>query len=114
MRVKVGFEPNAGGVGDFSHKREAFRRPEGRRHAGAACPLVNSLAGTGTKVAFCFWVGKIPLNPKFPERTCWGCDKYCPAESLRCGNGTIRAPHPVELFGEDWLEAELPTRGKDR
>jgi hypothetical protein len=21
-----------------------------------------------------------------------------------CGNGTIRAPHPVELFGEDWVE----------
>jgi hypothetical protein len=23
-----------------------------------------------------------------------------------CGNGTIRAPHPVELFGDDWLEWE--------
>jgi hypothetical protein len=27
-----------------------------------------------------------------------------PAEDLACGNGTIRAPHPVELFGDDWLE----------
>jgi len=23
---------------------------------------------------------------------------------MRCGNGTIRAPHPVELFGSDWFE----------
>lgn len=46
----------------------------------------------------------IPLHPKFPERICWGCDKYCPADDLACGNGTIRTMHPVELFGEDWLE----------
>jgi hypothetical protein len=47
---------------------------------------------------------RLPLHPKNPERTCWGCDKYCPADDLACGNGTIRAPHPVELFGDDWLE----------
>ena len=47
---------------------------------------------------------RIPLHPAHPERTCWGCDKYCPADSLACGNGTIRAPHPVELFGDDWVE----------
>jgi hypothetical protein len=47
---------------------------------------------------------KLSLNPKNPERTCWGCDKYCPASELACGNGTIRAPHPVELFGDDWLD----------
>ena len=29
--------------------------------------------------------------------------------TMRCGNGTIRAPHPVELFGEDWFETELKT-----
>jgi hypothetical protein len=45
-----------------------------------------------------------PTQPVHPERICWGCDKYCPAEDLACGNGTIRAPHPVELFGDDWLE----------
>ena len=44
------------------------------------------------------------LHPRHPERICWGCDKYCAAEDLACGNGTIRAPHPVELFGEDWLD----------
>ena len=44
------------------------------------------------------------LHPKYPERVCWGCDRLCPAENLYCGNGTIRAPHPVELFGQDWLE----------
>jgi hypothetical protein len=47
---------------------------------------------------------KTPLNPKNPERICWGCEKYCPADALRCGNGTVRTQHPIELFGEDWLE----------
>ena len=69
----------------------------------------------------------VPLNPRHPERICWGCDKYCPAAELACGNGTpppragnaralrrdlavafakadIRTPHPNELFGDDWLE----------
>ena len=50
---------------------------------------------------------KLALNPKHPERICWGCDRYCPGDDLRCGNGTIRTQHPVELFGEDWLEWEL-------
>ena len=49
-------------------------------------------------------MAKIPLHPKNPDRICWGCDKFCPAESLACGNGTIRTQHPAELFGEDWLE----------
>lgn len=49
---------------------------------------------------------KIPLHPKHPERICWGCDKYCSANALRCGNGSERTPHPVELFGDDWLEWE--------
>jgi len=55
---------------------------------------------------------KLPLAPRHPERTCWGCDKYCPGEDLRCGNGTIRAPHPIELFGPGWTETgdESPTR----
>jgi len=52
-------------------------------------------------------MAKIPLHPRQPERVCWGCDKYCPADALRCGNGTIRTPHPIELFGEDWLDGEL-------
>ena len=47
---------------------------------------------------------RLPLHPKYPERVCWGCDKFCPAGDLRCGNGTIRAPHPAELFGNDWDE----------
>jgi hypothetical protein len=51
-----------------------------------------------------------PIHPKHPERICWGCDKYCPADDLRCGNGTIRAPHPVELLGDDWWEWENQTK----
>jgi len=26
---------------------------------------------------------------------------------MRCGNGTERAQHPVELFGEDWMSFGL-------
>jgi hypothetical protein len=44
------------------------------------------------------------LNPSHPERICWGCDRYCAAHDLVCGNGTIRTPHPSELFGRDWLQ----------
>jgi hypothetical protein len=47
---------------------------------------------------------RIALKPRNPDRICWGCDKYCPADDLACGNGTIRTPHPAELFGDDWYE----------
>jgi hypothetical protein len=56
---------------------------------------------------------KLPMLPKNPERVCWGCDKFCPADSLACGNGTIRTQHPVELFGDDWLGWSLDQREKD-
>jgi hypothetical protein len=46
------------------------------------------------------------LRPKRPENICWGCDRYCPAGDLGCGSGHIRTPHPIELFGEEWLEDE--------
>jgi hypothetical protein len=49
-------------------------------------------------------VKKFPLRPKHPERVCWGCDRYCPAVSLACGNGSERTQHPMELFGDDWFE----------
>lgn len=57
-------------------------------------------------------MAKIPLAPANPERVCWGCDKYCPAEDLACGNGTIRTPHPIELFGDDWLEWSLDRKSR--
>jgi hypothetical protein len=50
------------------------------------------------------------LHPQHPERVCWGCDKYCPADDLACGNGPIRTAHPCELFGDDWLEWSLSRR----
>ena len=46
---------------------------------------------------------RLPIRPAHPERTCWGCDTYCPADDLACGNGTIRTLHPCELFGDDWV-----------
>jgi hypothetical protein len=57
---------------------------------------------------------KIPLHPAHPERTCWGCDLYCPALDLRCGNGTERTMHPCELLGDDWLEWEEEQRKQKR
>jgi hypothetical protein len=53
---------------------------------------------------------KFPIKPAHPERICWGCDKYCPAEAMQCGNGTIATPHPSELFGDDWMEWGLEAR----
>lgn len=47
---------------------------------------------------------KSVLDPMNPERICWGCERYCAANDLACGNGTIRTPHPRELFGDDWKE----------
>ncbi|MDT9633002.1 DUF3079 domain-containing protein, partial [Pseudomonas sp. JV449] len=40
-----------------------------------------------------------PLHPKHPERICWGCDRYCAATDLACGNGADRTMHPAEMIG---------------
>jgi len=56
---------------------------------------------------------KFPLHPANPERICWGCDRYCPADSLMCGNGTVATMHPSELFGDDWMEWGIDTEAKD-
>jgi hypothetical protein len=45
---------------------------------------------------------RFPTNPANPERLCWGCDRYCAADNMMCGNGSDRTQHPVELFGPDW------------
>ena len=55
---------------------------------------------------------KFPLNPAHPERTCWGCDRYCAADAKQCGNGSERSQHPAELFGTDWAEWEPPSAGE--
>lgn len=59
---------------------------------------------------------KFPAHPKNPERLCWGCDQYCAADQMRCGNGSDRTQHPVELFGEDWQDwapREAPAAGAE-
>jgi Protein of unknown function (DUF3079) len=53
------------------------------------------------------------LHPRHPDRICWGCDTYCRADDLACGNGTIRTPHPSELFGDNWLD-DLPLEERRR
>lgn len=68
---------------------------------------------------------KFPLHPKHPERICWGCDKYCPATDIQCGNGSGRTQHPAEMLGDDWYtygdwgletatEADKPTTDPSR
>ena len=52
---------------------------------------------------------KFPIHPAHPERTCWGCDLYCPSNSMSCGNGSDRTQHPVELFGDDWQDWGVKT-----
>ncbi|MCB6184482.1 DUF3079 domain-containing protein [Leeia sp. TBRC 13508] len=47
---------------------------------------------------------KLPIQPKHPERICWGCDKYCATSQMYCGNGSTRTMHPIEIFGEDWAD----------
>lgn len=66
---------------------------------------------------------KFPLRPTRPEQICWGCDHFCPASDLACGNGSERIPHPIELFGKEWYlsgdwsglidEATLPPKATD-
>ena len=56
-------------------------------------------------------VRRIPIHPGHPERICWGCEQYCPANDMRCGNGTDRTQHPIETFGPDWTEFVLPSEG---
>ena len=48
---------------------------------------------------------RFPQQPAHPERNCWGCDRYCAAESMLCGNGSERTQHPIELFGIEWARA---------
>lgn len=33
-----------------------------------------------------------------------GLRQVLPCRGLACGNGTIRTPHPAELFGTDWVQ----------
>jgi hypothetical protein len=54
--------------------------------------------------AFRFSMAGYPLHPKHPDRICWGCEKLCPANDLRCGKE--RAPHPCEDSGDGWYDAE--------
>ena len=77
------------------------------------------MPGTAAPRGVCWWrlagaredytwiVVRLPLRPGNPDRICWGCDKFCPADDMRCGNGTIRCPHPIEIFGDDWV-TEVP------
>jgi hypothetical protein len=55
-------------------------------------------------------VKKFPIHPAHPERICWGCEKYCPADAMMCGNGSIATLHPSELFGEDWMTWGMDAR----
>jgi len=85
------------------------------RSLNRRCICMCTWRTTSSSRARCIWrcgewrvpMARIPLRPPHPERVCWGCEKYCPSDDLACGNGTIRAAHPCELFGDDWLEWSL-------
>jgi hypothetical protein len=47
---------------------------------------------------------RAPAAPIHPERIYWGCNRHCAVHDPACGTGTIRTPHPIEWFGDDWLE----------
>lgn len=47
---------------------------------------------------------RLPLQPRHPERVCWGCDRYCPATDMACSKE--RTVHPLELLGEGWWTEE--------
>lgn len=51
---------------------------------------------------------KFPIHPARPELICWGCDRYCAADAMACGNGSDRTQHPSELFGPDWADWKPP------
>lgn len=55
-----------------------------------------------------------PILPAQPHRICWGCDRYCSADAMLCGNGSVRTPHPSELFGPDWQASALPEAAPDQ
>jgi hypothetical protein len=56
---------------------------------------------------------KFPIHPARPELLCWGCDKYCAATDMLCGNGSDRTQHPYELFGEGWHDWGSDFKGPD-
>ena len=56
---------------------------------------------------------RLPIRPGHPERICWGCELFCPADDMRCGNGTDRTQHPIELWGEDWMDFVLDGTDSD-
>ncbi len=48
---------------------------------------------------------RFPKAPKYPERICWGCDRFCATHKMMCGNGSERVQHPAELMGALWYES---------
>lgn len=53
-----------------------------------------------------------PAHPAHPERICWGCDRYCRADAMLCGNGSVATLHPSELFGDDWMSWGLDAQAE--
>ncbi|GAB4397687.1 MAG: hypothetical protein OHK0048_06800 [Rhodoferax sp.] len=67
-----------------------------------------SAAQTGAPAGARHPFKRFPKAPAHPERVCWGCDQFCAAHDMRCGNGSDRTPHPAELFGDDWVDWQPP------
>lgn len=72
------------------------------RYAGRIHGKIGAAAAAHTRHQARSMAKKFPLHPKHPERICWGCDRYCPTDSMACGNGSGRTMHPAETLGDDW------------
>ncbi|MGB4926907.1 MAG: DUF3079 domain-containing protein [Giesbergeria sp.] len=73
------------------------------------CRLRANSQNAATGSARQSWPPRSSPRPQHPERVCRGCDLYCPVNDKRCGNGSDRAPHPAELFGEYWAQSGIET-----
>lgn len=76
----------------LTHDLRGLRHANGLREQqpGMAC------------AALPFVVKRSSIYPPHTERICWGCDRWCPATHMVCGNGKERTEHPCELFGDSW------------
>src|SRR5688572_17719347 len=79
-----------------------------RRAPSGVAPVLDAPQGHAGRIhPECIMAKRFPILPAHPERTCWGCDRYCAADAMICGNGTERTQHPVEMFGPGWEKKGL-------
>ena len=101
--------------GQSRHAKELVRAAYGPTLRGASesgtstcSPGRQGMALTGIPMSTTPLPRRFPQAPAHPERLCWGCDQLCAHDQLRCGNDTVRTPHPFELWGPQWVDGLAP------